>query len=206
MTEDAQPTPPPAEVPWHKPRRSRGERLLIVALALGLALFFLDYVLGGAQAAGYLWFQARRFVLDFLAWQIQAYVFVLVPGVLVLAYLMQHVLPIIEIPVLGAGSQEAHLIKVWYRPGSYHFQDGEATWKEGRHQAFINKAFVTRRGLFFGLRVTVPVERIVDDVDGEVLYDPASIPAYTSRTQDRRLQRELRERVVQDHKNRGAQP
>lgn len=188
-----------------EPRRRRGpiELLLLVLLALGLALFFLDYVLGGTQAVGYLWFQARQAALDFLAWQVQAYVLILVPVLALSAYAMRHALPIIEIPLLGAGSLEAHWMKVWYWPGSFHLEQGEATWREGRRRAFINKAFIARKGLLFGYGVTVPVERISDDVDGEIVYDSANIPAYESRTQHRRLMRELQERSVRKNEHGG---
>jgi hypothetical protein len=191
----------PKEGPEAGPRRrrSRLEFFIIASLALGLALFFVDYVLGGAQAAGYLWFKARTAALEFLAWRIQAYVFVLIPTVAVLAYFLRHALPIIEIPILGAGALEAHWVKVWYWPGSLHYEDDEATWQEGRRRAYINKAFLARRG-FLGLGVTVPVERTQDDGHNEITYDTASIPAYRSRIQHRRLLEEIEEHVGRQHR------
>jgi hypothetical protein len=193
--------------PWTgKPRRaSILERGILAALALGLALFFTDYVLGGSQGASYAWFQSRQAVLAFLSWRIEAYVLVLVPVLGVGSYFLRYVLPVIEIPLLGTGEGEARWQRIWYWPGSLRLLDDEATWREGRSQAFVNKAFLARRG-WMGYGVTVPVERNANPVAGEITYDTADIPAYTSRTLARRLQREVQERVVEDHKRRGGDP
>ena len=205
----AEPTRPTQGQAWpeRKPRRaSWPERLAILSLGLGLALFFVDYVLGGAQGAGYAWFEMRRSLLAFLAWQIHVYVLALVPIVAVSGYISHNALPIIDGPLLGAGDQEARRMRVWYWPGTLRIIDDEATWREGKSRAFINKAFLDKRGMF-GYTIRVPVERNVDPVAGEVTYDPAEVPAYRSRTLERRLQIEVQQRIIEDHKRRlGGSP
>lgn len=137
--------------------------------------------------------------LGVLAWRIDAYVWVLIPTILVAGAALRYTLPIIEIPVLGTQAAEAKWIRKWYRPGTLSVQDGEVTWREGRYRAYVNKAHIARRGLF-GYGITVPVERNVSEGDLEITYDTADVPAYRSRTLNRRLQQEVQERIIQEHK------
>ncbi|MFO1535295.1 MAG: hypothetical protein ABR586_06480 [Thermoplasmatota archaeon] len=61
--------------------------------------------------------------------------------------------------------------------------------------------------MFLGYGITVPVERNVSDLDGEVTYDTAQVPAYESRTLHRRLQLEVQQRTMQDFtKLQGGRP
>lgn len=182
-------------------RSSWLERITLAAFLAGLALFFVNYVLGGLDGAAYIWVQVQQAALDFATSHGTYYHAALLPLVAVVAYLMRHALPIIEIPLMGAGGEEAKWLHKWYWPGSFRIEDGEASWREGRTRAFVNKAFIARKGLFLGYGVTVPVERNVGEAAGEVTYDPSEVPAYESRTLHRRLQVEVRQRAMQEQQN-----
>jgi hypothetical protein len=180
--------------------RSRLEVVTWTLLLVGIGVFFLNYVLGGLDGVAYAWYEAQQAALDFVSWRLDVYALVLAPTIAVVAYLLRHALPIIEIPVLGAGNLEARVIRKWYWPGSFRIEDAEASWREGRWRGFVNKALIARTG-FLGYLIVQPVERNVSEADREVTYDTATVPAYTSRTLHRRLQREAQERIVQDHRS-----
>jgi len=180
-------------------RRSRLEFIAWGLLLMGLVVFFLNFVLNGLDGAGLIWYQVQQAVLDVLTWRFPVYAWVLLPALSVGAYFLRHALPIIEIPLLGASDLEAKVLWRWYWPGSLRVEDAEASWREGRNRAFVNKALITRNGVF-GYLIRCTVERNVSEADHEVTYDPAETPAYTSRTLHRRLQREAQERIVQDHR------
>ncbi|MFO1535296.1 MAG: hypothetical protein ABR586_06485 [Thermoplasmatota archaeon] len=103
-------------------RSSWLERLTLCAFLAGLALFFVNYVLGGLDGAAFVWYQVQQAALDFAAWRINVYVLVIAPLLAVLAGAMRNCLPIIEIPLLGAGAQEAKWLRKWYWPGSFRIQ------------------------------------------------------------------------------------
>lgn len=182
-------------------RRRAGwmERILTAAFIAALLLYAYDYLLTGSQGTGILWYQTRTAALEFLSWRIQAYVWVLVPLVGILTVLLRGVLPVIEIPIVSGNHAEARWVKHWYIPGTLRSEGDQWTWREGRYRAYIDRRHLARRGTL-GWGVTVPVERTINDADGEVLYDTAEIPTYVSRATNRRLFREVQERVVQDHR------
>jgi hypothetical protein len=169
-----------------------GEKIALAALAIALVLVLVNYLLGGLDGLGYVWFNIEQAALDFISWRINVYVLALVPILALGAGALRHSLPVIQIPLRGAGDQEAKWLRKWYWPGSYRIQEGEATWREGRYRAYVNKTHISRQGLLLGLGVTVAVERNVDEATGEVTYDPVEVPAYRSRTLHRRLQLERR--------------
>lgn len=209
MSQQQAPPPAPASsdvplgpVPFprhHKRRAGVLERLLTGAFLVALLLFAYDYILGGSQATGFLWYKARVAVIDFLSWRVQAYVWVLVPLVAVLTVALRGVLPIIEVPLMHGEHGEAEWVKKWYWPGSLKEQGDLWSWREGPLTAYIHRRYFARRGLL-GWGVTVPVERYVVESDQEVIYDARDVTTYLSRTLNRRLQQEVRERTLQDER------
>jgi hypothetical protein len=180
------------------PERSRLELFTWGLLLVGLGVFFLNYVLGGLDGVAYAWYQVQQVALDFVSWRLNVYALALAPTVAVVAYLLRHACPIIQIRLLGSNLDHKVLHK-WYWPGSFRLQDEEATWREGRYRAYVNKGLIDRTG-WFAYTIFAVVERNVSDADREVTYDTAQTPAYVSRTLHRRLQREAQERIVQDHR------
>lgn len=178
-------------------RRGVLEAILLLAFLGGLLLLFVNYVLGGLDGVGYAWYQGQQAVLDFLSWRVNVYVLALAPTLAVVAYLLRHCLPIIEIPLLGTGNLEARVLKRWYWPGTFRIQEGEATWREARVRAYVNKALIAHTGLW-GYLIVTTVERNINDADGEVTYDTAEIAAYQSRTLRRRWEQEVQQRIQQD--------
>lgn len=180
--------------PLPRPRRrvTPGEKVAVGALLAALTLVFVNYLLGGLDGLSYAWFSFEQAIVEFITWRISVYALVLFPAMAIGAGLLRHSLPVVQIPLRGAGDQEAKWLRKWYWPGTFRIQEGEATWLEGRHRAYCNKAHISRQGLLLGQGITVAVERNVDEETLEVTYDPVEIPAYRSRTLARRLQLERR--------------
>ncbi len=196
------PDVPLGPVPWRQANKRRAgifERILTAGFILALLLFAYDYILGGSQATGYLWFQARVALMDFLAWRIEAFVWILVPLVAFLTVALRGVLPVIEIPVMHGDHGEAQWVKRWYFPGTLRTKDDLWTWREGRYSAHVHRRNLARRGAL-GWAVTVPVERYVNETELEVTYDTREVTTYLSRTMNHRLQQEVRERTLQDER------
>jgi hypothetical protein len=172
------------------------------AVAMALPLFMAYNVMfGGLTGAGYAWFGGVDAVWSVVAWRIELYGWLALPGLAVAAFFLRYALPTVILSVLGAGEHEAHTKEVWYNPFSMRVEGDFSTWREGAYTAKINKAYLKKlHG--FGFHVIQPVLRRVDERSRLVLYETQDLEASkleASGARERMLLEELtRLRLMRD--------
>lgn len=174
-------------VPVPASRSTWPERVL---LACFLTLFLAgawNFAFGGLDALGDLGLRVEDVAYRYATWQVEVYVWIFVPVLLVVSYFAQSCLPLISICVQGPDG-ESRVVDKWYVPGTFKRHDGWATWRElGGWASAEAEGVVRRKGLWLGV---LGLRRRVKTAEG-TYYEELPLEPYRSVTLHKRLQTEL---------------